>query len=340
MSYIIPENTKSSIVLYLDSRDASSYLAQKTENAGTNYEYTADLTSYFQYVLKENIEVPLNQRALVSLNSATIPYSFYNIRSGVNDVLIYKLVNDTTGFTEGDQTFTIPAGNYSAFSLADIIITEINDNQNAGNLQYTFSMNYDSDKNKFIFNIVNDLNANTLSVEFKFFDNILSINTEMGFRPFDFKFTSLTEEAGRTSENVIDINGSIHGVYIRTNLVSQGTLDSQNGTLSNILSRIPIDVQSGGIIFSGQSNHKSIVDLRYINAITIRLTDERNRILDLNGLHFQLSIAISFLHAKKPISIPNGALSQNPELSFHNEDKLERTKERMIKRNTKIKNKQ
>ena len=245
MSYIIPENTKSSIVLYLDSRDASSYLAQKTENAGTAFEYTADLTSYFQYVLTENIEVPLNQRALVSLNSATIPYSFYNIRSGVNDNLEYVLTDEVSGFTS-TTLFIVPAGNYSAFSLSDIIIANVMDNQVSAVFQYTFTMNYDSDKNKFIFNIINDLNANQLSVELKFFENILSINTELGFRANNFKFYSDTIEIGRTSENVIDINGSIHGVYIRTNLVSKGTLDSQNGTLSNILSRIPIDVQSGG----------------------------------------------------------------------------------------------
>ena len=114
--------------------------------------------------------------------------------------------------------------------------------------------------------------------------------------------TPATAVADRTSDNVIDINGSIHGVYIRTNLVSSGTLDSQNGTFSNILARIPIKVQSGGIIFSEPSNniHKALVDLSVIGTLTIRLTDERNRILDLNGLHFQLGIQIDFIHKIEP----------------------------------------
>ena len=150
----------------------------------------------------------------------------------------------------------------------------------------------------------------------------------MGFdgkSDFTIYSTNYNDDEEGWSVNLCDINGSIHGVYIRSNLVSKGTLDSQNGTLSNILSRLPINVQSGGIIFGEQSAHKSVVDLRYINTITIRLTDERNRILDLNGLHFQIAIAIDFIYAKKPVNIPTGGLSENPELSFHNQEKLKNT---------------
>jgi len=71
---------------------------------------------------------------------------------------------------------------------------------------------------------------------------------------------------------------------------------------------LPINVASGGIIFAMPSNNisRSIVDLRSINALTIRLTDERNRILDLNGLHFQLSILIEFVYAEKPVQASQG----------------------------------
>lgn len=336
MSYILPSNTKSGIILYMDSRDASSYLAQKIENIGTVNEYTADLTSYFQYVLTENIEVPLNQRALVSLNSATIPYSFYNIRTNINDTLIYTVSDTVGGNDTGKQTLTLESGNYTAYSLASAIESQLNSHSNIGSsLYYTFAMDYDSDKNKFILSISTNsalgFEGNQMRVDLFFEDSEKSCNVEMGFRPLNHEFFSDSAKLIRTSQNVIDINGSIHGVYVRSNLVSKGTLDSQNGTLSNILARLPINVQSGGIIFGESNNHKSVVDLRYVNTITIRLTDERNRILDLNGLHFQLAIQIDFIHAKKPVSIPMGALSKNPELSFHNHDKLQATKERRSK---------
>ena len=301
MSYVIPNNSKSSILLYLDSRDATSYLATKLETDNDGNSREVNLNSYFQYVLRENIEIPLNQRALVSLQSATIPYSFYNIRTG----------------------------NYTAYSLQAEIIADVNDNQTIGTLDYSFGMEYDSDKNKYLYSITNTANSNVLRIDFNYEDSIKSCNVEMGFEPLNHFILSTTLQKNRFSQNVIDINGSIHGVYIRSNLVSKGTLDSQNGTLSNILARLPINVQSGGIIFGDDNNHRSIVDLKYINTITIRLTDERNRILDLNGLHFQVAIQIDFLYAKKPISLPTGGLSESQELSFHNEDKQAVINERL-----------
>lgn len=314
MSYILPPNSKGSILLYLDSRDADNYLAQNSE--GT------DLFSYFQYVLKENIEIPHNQRALISLHSATIPYSFYNIRTGINDKLIYKV--DAGGQSTSTQELEIPAGNYSVYSLQEIITTDINSHQSVGNLEYTFTMDYDTDKNKFLYGATNDLvEATPVVISFFFINNDQGCNIEMGFNENDsIVITNTDDKSLRYSKNVIDINGSIHGVYIRSNLVSKGTLDSQNGTLSNILARIPLSVQSGGILFAEQNSHKSIVDIRTINTLTIRLTDERNRILDLNGLHFQLCISIDFVYAEKPILLPTGGLSENSGLSFHNKREL------------------
>jgi hypothetical protein len=346
MSYVIPNNSKSSIILYLDSRDATSYLATKLETDVDGNSREVNLNSYFQYVLTENIEVPLNQRALVSLQSATIPYSFYNIRTGVNDKLIYEIKDTVAGTTTGENTLTLLNGNYTAYSLADEIKTTINTSPTVGLITYDFGMDYDSDKNKYLYSITNKTNGNKLEVNFKFADNITSCNVEMGFEPLDHKFFSDTAESLRFSQNVIDINGSIHGVYIRSNLVSKGTLDSQNGTLSNILARLPINVQSGGIIFGDHNHHKSIVDLKYINTITIRLTDERNRILDLNGLHFQVAIQIDFLYGKKPILIPTGGLTESGGSSFHNEDmekeikrRIKETKKRESKINKETKSK-
>jgi len=329
MSYVIPNNSKSSIILYLDSRDATSYLATKLETDSDGNDREVNLNSYFQYVLTENIEVPLNQRALVSLQSATIPYSFYNIRTGVNDTLIYSITDTANDNSTGGKTITLKSGNYTAYSLAEQIKSDINETPTVGGVSYEFNMLYDSDKNKYLYSITNKTNSNQLKMDFFFANSIQSCNVEMGFQPLNHKFFSDTAESLRFSQNVIDINGSIHGVYIRSNLVSKGTLDSQNGTLSNILARLPINVQSGGIIFGDHNNHKSIVDLKYINTITIRLTDERNRILDLNGLHFQVAIQIDFLYSKKPVLIPTGGLSESQELSFHNEDKEKEIRKRL-----------
>ncbi len=311
MAYQLQSNTMSSKILYIDSRDADSYLSTKLNSNGI----TQELTSYFQYILKENIEIPLNQRALISLNSATIPYSFYNIRLGINDILTATSLNVSSGASITDE-LEIPAGNYTAYSLAEIIKDFINTNlQNVGsNITFTFGMTFNTDSQKFRYTLTTT-ELSEIRLTFNFQDkDLISPHIEMGFPAVNFTMSSIVPAKGYyNSLNVVDINGSIHGVYIRTNLVSTGTLDSQSKTFSNILARIPINVQSGGIIFATPNNqtHRSIVDIRAINTLTIRLTDERNRLLDLNGLHFQLAISVDFIHAEKPNGRNQGGLSES-----------------------------
>ena len=72
---------------------------------------------------------------------------------------------------------------------------------------------------------------------------------------------------------------------------------------------------------NGSITHKSIVDLRSIDTLTVRLSDERNRVLDLNGLHFQVAIAIDFVYGEKKHVIPMGHLSKSSGgHSFHRND--------------------
>jgi hypothetical protein len=346
MSYSLEgHNDYPSRIIYLDSRDADTYLA--TNSSGD------DMSSYFQYVLQEQILIPDEMNCLISLNGATIPYSFYNIREGVNDKIDFEVVESGTTNT-GSATLTIPAGNYSAISLGNFLEDKLPDQVFSGTTyDFTFTCDYQPDSQKFLLGIAG-AGADASKVLFLTLKFSTGTNAEsharikLGFKETDVIITPTSQEADRLSDNVVDINGSIHGVYIRTNLVSSGTLDSQNGTFSNILARIPIKVQSGGIIFSEASSntHKSLVDLSNIGTLTIRLTDERNRILDLNGLHFQLGIQIDFIRKISPIQLEtkmsrrvaeeygvrsdttSGRLIQQTQLLQQQAEELKRYKER------------
>ncbi len=345
MSYQLQVNADPSKILYIDSRDAKTYLAQKEYTDTEGNTLTQDLTSYFQYQLTEKIEVPINQRALISLNSATIPYSFYNFRVGINDTL--SMESQMSDGTTLNATLTIPDGNYTAYTLAELVEDFINTNLTTGSFNFRIDIDYDTDRQKFKYTLSKDDNAaaNLLTtLQFTFSTKPQETpHIELGFPQFiDVNITLPASDAGQQSTisvfstNVIDINGSIHGVYVRTNLVSNGTLDTQSGTFSNILSRIPINVGAGGIIFATPNNaiHRSVVDLRSIDILTIRLTDERNRILDLNGLHFQIAISIDFLYSKRKQTIPMGSLTKNNfGHSFHHEEVEDRRSK--IKNNNK-----
>ena len=162
-----------------------------------------------------------------------------------------------------------------------------------GFFTFKLTITFDSDNGKFQFYI-----AGTGSHASKNFLMTFQLDTtcrvELGLNNelYDFR----TDQPASTVPNFVDVNGSIHGLYIRTNLTSNTTMDSINGTFSNILERIPIKVAPGGILFRepNESGHRALTYSKNISQIQIRLTDDRNRILDLNGLHFQIAIQFDF----------------------------------------------
>ena len=99
--------------------------------------------------------------------------------------------------------------------------------------------------------------------------------------------------------SAVDMNSAIRSLYIRTNLTTSSILDSSvGGGFSSILARVPIDVVSGGIITISPSDgsiHKLRIKVREITIIGVRLTDQRNRLIDLNGLDWDVSFQFDFI---------------------------------------------
>ena len=104
------------------------FLNSKSANAYTNGN-TADCTFHLPV-----IHVPRHRKVYVSVQTAQIPYSFYNINS-INNTLKYT---DNSGSV---QTLTIPIGNYNVSTMIAAIIAEEPD----------FSITYDIKTNKLTF---------------------------------------------------------------------------------------------------------------------------------------------------------------------------------------------
>ena len=113
--------------------------------------------------------------------------------------------------------------------------------------------------------------------------------------------------------SVVDMNASIRSLYIRTNLTQHSVLDSSiGGGFSSILARIPIDVQSGGVITISPSDgsvHKLMLKIREITFFQLRLTDQQNRIIDLNGLDWDISLQFDFIE-KPALVVPKDKRQQ------------------------------
>lgn len=294
-------------VVYLDSRDADTYFATKLNPDGS----TKTLHSYIGFNLEEKIEVPSNMDIEVSLQSATIPYSFYNIRKDINDLINFEIYEIILGVptNKGAASFVVPEGNYSALSLAAYLSDAMDNKTGVENptapTNYTFdyTQNWNNDLGKFEFGIegVGAYAGSDLQLTFLIDDgNSNTMITELGLDPnaANFQFQGPPEPFEKLSPNFVDVNGMLHGLFIRTNLTSANTMESSSTTFSNILGRIPITSAPGDVIFKEPSNtgHKSLIQTKSFSQIVVKLTDDRNNLLDLNGLHFQIAIQINYVY--------------------------------------------
>jgi hypothetical protein len=59
-----------------------------------------------------------------------------------------------------------------------------------------------------------------------------------------------------------------------------------------------------------------MVSLPIIQTIGIRLTDDRHRSINLNGLHFQLSLKVSFIHKEILRPLPPRRIAPNTEVKI------------------------
>lgn len=285
----------SSTVLMLDSEDATSYYM--TSASGST------VTSYFSKTLVTPVVPPHGTQMLVSLHSATIPYSWYNIRPELNDTVDFYLTDaDGSSNQSAAHSFVIPAGNYGATALRQALVNGIHA---ACGLAVGISFSPITYKLTF-----SHTGSNVIHLDFEGAHAHITPHKELGFHRAGQR--QIKAGAPLTSDNVIDVAGSVHGLYVHTNLSSDSVINSR-GVASNVISRVPITVPSGGLIFyspSDTGSHKHLVGNAPISQVVVQLTDPRGRILDLNGLHWQLQIQFDFVLDKPRVPRPIGSLRQ------------------------------
>jgi len=111
------------------------------------------------------------------------------------------------------------------------------------------------------------------------------------------------------SDDVSDLTNSVRSLFMRTNLSTTSVLDSNiGGGFSNILCRVPINAEPGGIINIEPVNgdiHKLLLKVKAITNISIRLTNQKNETIDLNGLDFDVSLKLEFIEDRDLPEPPN-----------------------------------
>ena len=136
------------------------------------------------------------------------------------------------------------------------------------------------------------------------------------------------------ADDVADMNSAIRSLFIRTNLSSQSVLDSFiGGGFSNIMARIPINADPGNIISLRASDgnvHQLLLKVKEITAIHIRLSNQRNEAINLNGLNFDVAIKMDFIENQRLAEPENiralVEVAKQEESELEDIDKEEKTK--------------
>lgn len=286
MSYQLSTATENSKLIYINSTDATQVFSEDG--------------SSIKYDLAQSIDSPETEELLISLYSCVIPYSFYNIRKDINDTIVFN--NLTGGGVALFENYQIPAGNYTISSLGNIIRDQLNA------LSWTtgqYIVSYDRIKMKFRFYATGITNTE-VDIDLSVYPT-KSPHVELGFNKHEVKRIELgvanTPKDSEFSSNVPDVNGSIHQVQVRTTLSSKGCFDSITKSYSGILGCIPIDVNFGGIIFQNprDNKHKILISTHSIKSFTLRITDDRGRNLDMNGLNFTVVIQVDSIPKQKRV---------------------------------------
>jgi len=255
---------------------------------------------------------------------------------------------DANGFLDltvaGARSMPLPEGNWNAVELADYLSTHI---WSAGPL-YPLEVKYDPISLKFKFRCViaglrvtlgvihggaigDDMNEELGFDEFNTIGDPFVERDGAGLQPYWFGYTIppvvppgagtdvgldgpfLTDpEYYLFGDDVVDMTNSIRSLFLRTNLSTTSVLDSHiGGGFSNILTRIPINTEPGGIITIKPTDgdvHKLLIKQKAITDIAITLTNQENLVINLNGLTFDISLKLEFIADKELEPGPNRRL--------------------------------
>jgi hypothetical protein len=238
-----------SIQIYLNSRYA-------TETVGGNIANSI----YYLPV----IEIPDGHHIYLSLQNATIPYSFYSI-SAVDNTFTWGLAAEF----EPEFTYYIEPGNYNITQLIDVM-------QFAMGSAYTIT--YSSITSKLL---ITHATSN-------FTIYAASFNHIIGFS----KTTNTTSTANLLyGRDCVNLN-QIRALNIEINFPTYNVNIAQPYN-QNILATIPVYVAPFSIItYQNPNNFRTNLYVNKLDQIQIRIVDNEGRLVNMNGIQYQMTLQL------------------------------------------------
>lgn len=233
-----------------------------SQNADIIQNYNSDAIFYLP-----NLNISTQHEIYLSVQSCSIPYSFYQINN-TNNLLKYTINGSSNIYN-----ITIPQGNYNINEL----ITYLNSNMTGFNVVYNVQQN-----------TITITNTNNLNWQF------MSASTCF---PLGFLYPSYSSNFSITS-NTINLS-PINYINILCNYKTKSFIKISNLTNPdfNLLCSFPIEVNRNNlIIYKNKNNIKCNTYTNNLNQIEIKITDNNGNLLNLNGGEWDMTIQFDIIN--------------------------------------------
>jgi hypothetical protein len=236
-----------SLQIYLNSRYATETIDGNTANC-----------IYYLPV----IEIPDGHHIYLSLQNATIPYSFYSI-TNVDNTFSWGLVAGPI------NTYYVQPGNYNITQLIDIIQAAVGGD---------YTVTYSSITSKIL---ITHATSN-------FIIYAATFNHIIGFSKTSNTTSSSQILYGRDCVNL----NQIRAINVEVNFPTYNVNVAQPYN-QNILATIPVYVAPFSIItYTNNNNFRTNLYVNKLDQIQIRLLDNEARLIDMNGIQYQMTLQL------------------------------------------------
>ena len=217
---------------------------------------------------------PKNHHLVVALSNFIMPYSFYQIREGINDSFIITTAGVNT------VTITIDEGNYNVKTFSYYLNTLLEAVE--VDLDCLLVSYFNSSNNKLYFTSSNE----TISINFNFYNGLYQI---MGFNEGDNIYNNVGVFYCPITYN---FSGTT-ALYVR--LYNMGIKNLNSSDLSDIISCINVEVMPAGIIYYNPNQIEYVkINRDKLNDIEIELLDDNYMPLTKLNTRFRFTISVHF----------------------------------------------
>ena len=369
--------TTASRVIYINSKDATAIMGDNRSDFDFTLEEPIVVPNHHNILLSVySAEIPYSFYNFRNGVNCKLDYAI----TGFNAPATYTAQGKLDMTAAAHNTLTIPEGNYNAIELAALLSNGISGLEclyDANKLKFSFRcLNAGS---RITLALRNGEDTGTpeapgedMNEELGFdWFNILGdpfVERDLaGLQPYFYGYTNPTPGVAGPgvdnnrdgpffvtpayflySDDAADLTNSVRSLFMRTNLSTTSILDSHiGGGFSNILTRVPIKAEPGQVINIDPVNgdvHKLLLKLKAITNISIRLTNQKNETINLNGLDFDVSLKLEFVEEhtlKEPANVRETLYQQSQKFAQEQALQIEEQKNKLkqISKKKKKKNK-